>query len=108
MEKQLKQLNKAYSKKVKLLNKNFTKDATTGLSIFVEQLKHLRDTLIIKSASNISNDIEVRIASIITAVTEFEAYQKSEEKAKKIFHWNNFWEFVKIGMEDWLILNDTI
>lgn len=96
------QLRKAYIKRLNLLNKNFFKDPNVGLIILVEQLKFKRDNLIIQS------DNKTELASLATAIAEFEAFQISEEKSKKKFHWNNFCDFVKLHMEDWQRLNDSI
>ena len=30
------------------------------------------------------------------------------EKEQKEFHWNNFCEFIKLNLEEWLVLNDTV
>ena len=51
----LKKLDKAYTKRVNKLNKNFTKEPDTGLLIFVEQLRYIRDTLIVKAAMTDTN-----------------------------------------------------
>ena len=110
-EKLLKQLTSAYTKRVKQLNKNFTKTADTGLLIFVEQLRYLRDTIIIRCSGEqdeLENDSSDAATSLVVAIAEFDAYQSSTEKEQKEFHWNNFCEFVKLNMEEWLVLNDTV
>ena len=106
-------LDKAYSKRVKQLNKNFTKDPNVGLQIFVEQLRYLRDTLIVKAsteelAEEVAEKLSNKASTLIIATSEFEAYKDSEEKEQKEFHWNNFCEFIKLNMEEWLVINDTI
>ena len=110
-EKLLKQLTNAYTKRVKQLNKNFTKTPDTGLLIFVEQLRYLRDTIIIKCSGEqeeLENDPSEAATSLVVAIAEFDAYRSSTEKEQKEFHWNNFCEFVKLNMEEWLVINDTI
>jgi trehalose-6-phosphate synthase len=110
-EKLLKQLTNAYTKRVKQLNKNFTKASDTGLLIFVEQLKYLRDTIIIKCSGEqeeLENDPSDAATSLVVALAEFDAYKNSTEKEQKEFHWNNFCEFIKLNLEEWLVLNDTI
>ena len=110
-EKLLKQLTSAYTKRVKQLNKNFTKASDTGLLIFVEQLKYLRDTAIIKCSGEqeeLENDLSDAATSLVVALAEFDTYRSSTEKEQKEFHWNNFCEFIKLNMEEWLVLNDTI
>lgn len=96
------QLRKAYTRRLNSLNKNFFKDTNSGLNIFVEHLKFKRDNLILQA----NND--AMLASLITAIAEFEAYKTSEENKQKEFHWNNFCDFVKLHREEWQQLNDTI
>lgn len=100
------QLDKAYSSRINKLAKNFIVNKNSGLDILVEQLKYTRDSLLIKATEN--KELSTKIASIVVAVDEYEAYKKSEETAQKVFHWNNFFEFIKLNMEEWLALNDTI
>ena len=90
-------LSKAYLIRFKQLNKN-TLTADYGLSILVEHLKYLRDTYIITQGST-----EV-IASLNAAIEEFEAYKQT----KKEFHWQNFCEFIKLNMKEWLAINDSV
>ena len=106
-------LNRAYTKPLKSLQKDFFVKNTTGLLLFVEYLKYLRDSLILKTSKNI-NDIEklkIKVSTIIAAITEFEAYLKSkdikDEQQKKL-HWNNFCELIKQNMEEWLKTDDPI
>ena len=124
--KAIKQLAKVYNKKAKLLNKNFSVDPTTGLAIFVEQLKYIRDLLILtyeapeelptdpfeefseSKTEIIEDEAGEEMAVLITAIAEFEAYLQEKDRNKKIFHWDNFWEFVKLNAEDWFELDDTI
>ena len=51
------------------------------------------------------NEHNMKLATIITAVAEYEASITTNQKA---FHWNNFCELVKQNMEDWLELNDSV
>ena len=95
---EIKQLNKAYSKRFKQLNKNLLTVNSTGLAIFVEHLKYLRDTYILTQKPAEST------ATLVAAIEEFETYEKSQKE----FHWNNFCEFVKQNMEEWLTANDSI
>jgi hypothetical protein len=109
----IKQLDRAYSQRASLLNKNFIKDTTTGLALFVEQLKYIRDKLIMNSTTKTadpfegSDELDKEVTLLIVAIAEFEAYQKSEG-SQRTFHWNNFWEFVKLNAEGWMMPNDTI
>lgn len=97
MKNKIKQLNKAYIKRFKQLNKNILSTGA-GLQVFAEYLKYLRDIFIITQKSVDS------IASLNAAIEEFEAYTEN----KKEFHWNNFCEFVKLNMKEWLSVNDTV
>ena len=97
----LKHLNKAYTKRFKQLNKNILTMNDSGLLIFVEYLKYLRD---IHTLKDVSVETSLSIASLNAAIEEFEAYTIN----KKEFHWNNFWEFVKLNMKEWLVINDSV
>lgn len=107
MEKQIKQLNKAYKKSFNTLNKSFFQSKTTGLDMFVEYLRYLRDLMILSADVDLEKDSKtnMKLATIITTVAEYEASLATDQKA---FHWNNFCELVKQNMEDWLELNDSI
>ena len=98
MNHKLNQLKKAYNKRFKLLNKSILTESTSGLIIFVDHLKYLRDiyTLTQKSAKT--------IIALNTAIEEFEAYKKTQKE----FHWNNFCEFVRLNMGEWLATNDSV
>ena len=104
---QVKQLNKAYKKSFNTLNKAILQSKSAGLGIFVEHLRYLRDSMIL----SVNGDIEkvyktnTKLATIITAVAEYEASIDAEQK---IFHWNNFCELVKQNMEEWLEPNDSV
>jgi hypothetical protein len=124
--KTIKKLAKAYDKKAKLLNKNFSTDLTTGLALFVTQLKYIRDLLILayeapeevdaypfedfseNKIEIVKDDTDEKIAVLITAIAEFEAYLQTKDRDQKAFHWDSFWEFIKLNAEDWLELDDTI
>lgn len=101
MESKVTQLKRAYTKKFKQLNKNILNANDSGLLLFVEHLKYLRDNHTITSTSIEANHY---LLSINAAIKEFEEWQKN----KKEFHWNNFCEFVKLNMKEWLIPNDSI
>ena len=94
----LNQLNKSYNKRFKQLNKNILTEKDSGLLIFVEHLKYLRDIYIITGKSTEA------IVSLTAAIEEFETHIKNKQK----FHWNNFCEFIKLNMEDWLVANDSV
>ena len=94
----VKQLNKAYTKRFKQLNKDILMTNESGLNIFVEHLKYLRDTYIVAQKSADA------VATLNAAIEEFEAFRQT----KKEFHWNNFCEFVKLNMKEWLVANDPV
>ena len=97
---QVKLLNKAYYKSLKNLNKNFFNNKNTGLFLFIEYLKYIRDSLIIED-SNAEQDQE-KLATIITAIAEFEAYTSCRDTTNKTFHWANFCELVKQNLREWI------
>jgi hypothetical protein len=102
------QLNKAYSKRFKIINENFFTNKETGLVLFVEYLKCLRDTIILETSMDLNKTESTKIATIVTAIAEFDAYKISQDENKKAFHWNNFCELIKLNMEEWLNLNDSV
>ena len=95
---EVKQLNRAYTKRFKQLNKNILASEESGLLIFVEHLRYLRDAYILTKQST---DV---IATLNAAIEEFEVYRAT----KKDFHWNNFCEFLKQNMKEWLAVNDSV
>ena len=95
---EVKLLNKAYTKRFKQLNKNILASEDAGLTVFVEHLRYLRDAYILTLGPVDS------IATLNAAIEEFEAYQKT----KKDFHWNNFCEFLKHNMKEWLAVDDSV
>lgn len=110
MEKTITQLNKAYAKRFKYVNKEFFTKHDTGLALFAEYLKYLRDFMIVSSGGQFTEkeNIKINVATITATITEFDAYKECTNTEQKIFHWNNFWEFIKLNMEEWLKLNDSI
>jgi hypothetical protein len=106
-EKERKQINGAYEIAFKRLLKAIFTDKKQGLALFTEYLKYLRDFIIIREPYDESEHAKLKLATIITAIAEFEAYTKAEE-SQKAFHWNNFCELIKQNMEDWLDINDTV
>ena len=107
MEKQqIKQLNKAYRKSFNTLNKSLLHSKTAGLNIFIEHLRYLRDLMLLTAEGDLEKiyTTNVKLATIITAVAEYEA----SADTKEAFHWNAFCEIVKQNMEEWLELNDSV
>ena len=95
---EVKQLNKAYTKRFKQLNKSILAAEDSGLVVFVEHLRYLRDAYILTLQS------AETIATLNAAIEEFEAYRKT----KKDFHWNNFCEFLKQNMKEWWSIHDSV
>ena len=106
--KEIKQLNRAYSNRFNVIQKNLFINKETGLIFFVEYLKYLRDSIVLNEYSKESEDSKVKMASIITVIAEFEAYKQAQEDKQKTFHWNNFCELFKQNMEDWLKIDDSV
>lgn len=107
----LNQLTRAYNKRVTSLNKNFFKNPNTGMLLLVEQLKYIRDVTILKPVITNTEAPTAKGASVsalTVAIEEFETYQKTADPEQKVFHWNNFCEFVRLNMEEWLVLNDSV
>jgi hypothetical protein len=102
--KELKQLNKAYTRSFANLRKSFFMDKKSGLKLFAEYLKYLRDFIILTNYDNKSDAHRVKIATIIAASAELDEYNKTQDT----FHWNNFCELIKQNMEDWLSINDSV
>lgn len=101
-----KQLNKAYEKRLKALNKEFFKDNKTGLFLYIEYLKYLRDSFILDSYKDDRD--KLKVAALNAAIAEFYAYDESEAEEVKCFHWNNFCELMRLNMEEWLASNDSV
>ena len=93
-----KRLNKAYIKRFKQLNKNILASEDAGLVVFVEHLRYLRDAYIL------TQQPAETVVTLNAAIEEFEAYRQT----KKDFHWNNFCEFLKQNIKEWLVVNDSI
>lgn len=105
MEKQIKQLDKAYKKSFNTLNRSLPQSKTAGLNIFVEHLRYLRDSMLLSAEGDLEKINSTKLATIITAVAEYEACLDTDQR---IFHWNSFCELVKQNIEEWLELNDSV
>ena len=106
--KEIKQLNKAYSNKFAMLQKSLFTDIHSGLVLFAEYLKYVRDFTILAEFYCESDNTELKLASIMAALAEFDAYAQVEDDKQKIFHWNNFCELIKQNMEAWLKIDDSV
>ena len=105
-DQQITTINRAHSKKTKLLYKNFYKDRTSGLALFIEYLKYIRDLLVLESSQKTDDkEIQTKITTLTIAVAEFDAYSSyltAANSKQKAFHWSNFCELIKQNMEEWL------
>lgn len=106
--KEINQLNKAYKTRFNCLQKSIFINKEAGLLLFVEYLKYLRDFIVVNEYAHKSEDSKVKMASIITAIAEFDAYTQAQDNKQKTFHWNNFCELFKQNMEDWLKIDDSV
>lgn len=106
--KEVKQLNKAYKNKLNSIQKNFFEDRSAGLALFGEYLRYLRDSIIMSEYNNALENSKVKMATIIAAVTEFDAYLQTQNDKQKTFHWNIFCELLNQNMEDWLKIDDSV
>ena len=71
-------------------------------------MRYLRDSIVLGEYNSTAEDSKVKIASIITAIAEFDAYKQTQDSQQKAFHWNNLCELIKQNMEDWLKIDDSV
>jgi hypothetical protein len=127
-KKEYNKLYKSYKKRLRVLNRLSFKGLATPVDYFITYLKMIRDCRLL-NASDVGAilDQDLELASIITAISEYENSQHCIEKyynigstgisrisnedeetvsksyrAEKLFHWESFWNLVKIGVEDWI------
>ena len=127
-KKEFKQLYRAYDKLLKKCHADSFNSFTNHMEYFITYLKFMRDYYILTEPLILENGEEnLRIASLATAVSEYEQYLHCEHKyygfdgtkvvykvegtseevqqlynTEKASHWNNFWNLVKLNMEDWM------
>ncbi len=112
-KKQSKQIDRTYDYTLKVLRKDFFNNNRAGLNLFIEYLRYVRDKIVISSNSlDTTLPENFLVASITTAVAEFEAYENyyisnASEQLQK-FHWDNFWELVKQNLEEWLSFDASV
>jgi hypothetical protein len=106
--KEINQLNKAYKNRFNCIQKSIFINKEAGLLLFVEYLKYLRDSIVVNEYTQKYEDSKVKMASIITATAEFDAYRQARDNKQKAFHWNNFCELFKQNMGDWLKIDDSV
>ena len=106
--KETKQLNKTYNNRFNFLQKSIFINKETGLLLFVEYLKYLRDLVVLNEYNKATEYSKVKMASVVAAIAEFDAYRQAQDHQQKTFHWNSFCELLKQNMEDWLNIDDSI
>lgn len=126
--KEFKQLCQTYDKVLKNEHATSFNNLTNNMNYFVTYLKFMRDYYILTEPLILdSGEENLKIASLATAVSEYEQYQNCEHKyysfdganviykvsgtseevqqqynKEKTFHWNNFWNLIRLNMEDWM------
>ena len=127
--KEYKELYNSYNKKLLAEHKLSFSTLDNNMKYFITYLKYLRDYyLLTESAAQSEDAVNVKTATLVAAVNEYEKYvncinnyyklngniaekisdESEEEVAKKYnlekkFHWTNFWQLVMTNMEGWSI-----
>ena len=127
--KEYKELYNSYNKKLLAEHKLSFSTLDNNMKYFITYLKYLRDFyLLTDSAAQLEDTINVKTATLVAAVDEYEKYincinnyyklngdiaekisdESEEEVAKKYnleknFHWTNFWQLVMTNIEGWSI-----
>ena len=127
--KEYKELYNSYNKKLLAEHKLSFSTLDNNMGYFITYLKYLRDYyLLTDSNAQLEDTINVKTATLVAAVDEYEKYincinnyyklngniaekisdESEEEVAKKDnlekkFHWTNFWQLVMTNIEGWSI-----
>ena len=127
--KEYKKLYNSYNKKLLAEHKLSFSTLDNNMKYFITYLKYLRDYyLLTDSAAKLEDAVNVKTATLVAAVNEYEKYvncinnyyklngniaekisnESEEEVAKKYnlekkFHWTNFWQLVMTNIEGWSI-----
>ena len=127
--KEYKELCDSYNKKLLTEHKLNFSTLDNNMGYFITYLKYLRDYyLLTDSNAQLEDTINVKTATLVAAVNEYEQYincvnnyyklngnkverisdESEEEVAKKYnlekkFHWTNFWQLVMTNIEGWSI-----
>jgi len=101
---EIKALQKAYKNRNKALQQDLFKQPGAGIKLLVESLRYKRDLIVL--TEDYENDLELRakLATIIAAIKEFDAYEKSvasKDTTASIFHWDSFCEFTRQNFLEW-------
>ena len=126
-KKEQKALYKSYKKRLTDLHEKLLQGTATPVEYFVTYLMMLRDMQLLGVPFNKELDLkDIDLASIITALKEYDKYKKCiydyyavkngvvkriaegteqevQEKYTKerLYHWETFWNLVKMCAEDW-------
>lgn len=92
-----------YNKKLKQNANYLFENNKAGLMSFAEYLRFLRDCIILSTKADTAT-----AATITMAVAELDAYLGCTDSSKSLFHWNNFCELIRLNMEEWLKINDSV
>ena len=127
--KEYKELYDSYNKKLLAEHKLSFSTLDNNMGYFITYLKYLRDYyLLTDSNAQLEDTINVKTATLVAAIDEYEQYincvhnyyklngnnverisdEPEEEVAKKYnseknFHWTNFWQLVMTNIEGWSI-----
>lgn len=127
--KEYKKLYNSYNKKLLAEHKLSFSTLDNNMKYFITYLKYLRDYyLLTDSAAQLEDAVNVKTATLVAAVNEYEKYvncinnyyklngniaekisdESEEEVAKKYnlekkFHWTNFWQLIMTNIEGWSI-----
>lgn len=127
-KKNYRKLYKSYKKRLKNLNSSNIKSWQDPTEYFVTYLKMMRDYRLLSTPDvNKLGEEDPSFAALVTAISEYEQsqtcflkYYKVENGAisriagtdeettlkkysqEKLFHWEAFWNIVKMSIEDWV------
>lgn len=128
LKKEYKKLYKSYIQILKKQRQNCLTKNEPMIEPFITQLRMLRDYQILKQPySPVLNSDHMELISLVTAIQEYEASQavfykyytqrdnivqrisqeESEDEVlakyikEKAFHWDTFWNIVRLSVESW-------
>lgn len=128
-KKEYKKLYKSHKKQLKRLFQTGTQKWTDPTKYFIAYLKMIRDYKVLNTSYIEKFDEKnLDLTAIVTAISEYELSQTCIEKYykiengvltritsedeettlqkfrdEKLFHWEAFWNIVKMNIEDWVI-----
>lgn len=128
-KKEYKKLYKSYKKQLRLLFQTGTQKWIDPTKYFIAYLKMIRDYKVLNTSYIEKFDEKnLDLTALVTAISEYELSQTCIEKYykiengiltritsedeettlqkfrdEKLFHWEAFWNIVKMNIEDWVI-----